>query len=78
MPEQNSEEEGESQAEESQAADSLPMLLQQSTCSRCIERKIVRSGKGSVFLLCQVGVSNPNWPKYPPQPVRRCPKFRAE
>ena len=98
MPEQNSEEEGESQVAASQDAasqdadsqdsdspdanspdvDSLPMLLQQSICSRCIERKIVRSGKGSVFLLCQIGVSNPNWPKYPPQPVRRCPKFRAE
>ncbi|MDX1926596.1 MAG: hypothetical protein SFV81_08760 [Pirellulaceae bacterium] len=93
MPEQNSEEEDVSQDADSEAADlqqadsqeadstdadALPMLLQQSICSRCVERKIVRSGKGSVFLLCQVGVSNPNWPKYPPQPVRRCPKFRAE
>lgn len=93
MPEQNSEEEEVSQDADSEAADlqqadsqeadstdadALPMLLQQSICSRCVERKIVRSGKGSVFLLCQVGVSNPNWPKYPPQPVRRCPKFRAE
>ncbi len=71
MPENNSESEG---------TDSipLPLLLQKSLCSRCVQRKIIRSGKGSVFLLCQLGVSNPKWPKYPPQPVQRCPNFRAD
>jgi hypothetical protein len=61
-----------------QVVDPLPVVLQQSICSLCVERKIVRSGKGSVFLLCQAGISNPSWPKYPPQPVQRCPKFCAE
>jgi hypothetical protein len=28
--------------------------------------------KGSRFLLCQLSVSNPDYPKYPPQPVIRC------
>jgi hypothetical protein len=59
-------------------ADALPTVLQQSICSGCVERKIVRSGKGSVFLLCQVGIANQSWPKYPPQPVERCPKFCAD
>ena len=79
MVEDKSEDESEDKSEDGDAADGpLPILLQQSICSRCIERKIVRSGKGSVFLLCQAGISDPRWPKYPPQPVQRCPKFCAE
>jgi hypothetical protein len=73
MPEQISDNEGEKDDNTL-----LPIQLQQSVCSRCIEKRIVRTGKGSVFLLCQLGISNPSWPKYPPQPVRRCPKFCAE
>ena len=72
MPEQNPQEEMQPEA------DLLPAVLQQSICARCVERKIVRSGKGSVFLLCQLGVANPAWPKYPPQPVQRCRKFCSE
>ncbi len=60
-----------------QAVVPLPLVIQQSLCSRCEHRKIIRSGKGSVFLLCQVGLTNQHWPKYPPQPVQRCPKFAA-
>jgi len=56
----------------------LPFVIQQSLCSRCDHRKIIRSGKGSIFLLCQFGLTNQHWPKYPPQPVQRCPKFAAE
>ena len=55
----------------------LPIVLQQSLCSRCKQHRIIRSGKGSVFLLCEAGVADPRWPKYPPQPVQRCPKFVA-
>ncbi len=53
----------------------LPQVLLQSLCVRCEQRRIIRSGKGSVFLLCQFGIVDPRWPKYPPQPVQRCPKF---
>ena len=53
----------------------LPPVLLQSLCVRCDQRRIIRSGKGSVFLLCQVGTTDPRWPKYPPQPIQRCPKF---
>jgi hypothetical protein len=28
--------------------------------------------KGSRFLLCQLSQTNPNYRKYPPQPVVRC------
>ncbi len=42
-----------------------------SLCHRCVHLRLVRSGKGSVFLLCQ----QPTVGKYPPQPVRACPGF---
>jgi hypothetical protein len=32
----------------------------------------VMTPKGSRFLLCQLSVSNTDYPKYPPQPVSRC------
>ena len=65
-----------SQAEKAELP--LPLVIQQSLCSRCEHRKIIRSGKGSIFLLCQVGLTNQHWPKYPPQPVQRCAKFALE
>jgi len=37
--------------------------------------RAIRSGKGSTFLMCQLGVDDPRWPKYPPQPVVSCPRF---
>jgi hypothetical protein len=32
--------------------------------------------KGSRFLLCQLSVTNPVYPKYPPQPIVRCEGYR--
>jgi hypothetical protein len=44
-------------------------------CDRCVHQKIVRSGRGSLFSMCTVGLRDPDWPKYPPMPVVRCPRF---
>jgi hypothetical protein len=35
----------------------------------------VQTPKGSRFLLCQLSVTDPTYPKYPPQPVIRCDGF---
>ena len=43
-----------------------------SLCHRCVHLRIVRSGRGSTFLMCQ----EPSLPKYPPQPIRTCAGFR--
>jgi hypothetical protein len=40
-------------------------------CHRCVYLRLVTSGKGSTFLMCQ----EPSLPKYPPQPVRVCRGF---
>ena len=43
-----------------------------SLCQICQHCKEVVSGKGSRFLLCQRALHEPNYLKYPPQPVVRC------
>jgi len=44
-----------------------------SLCHRCVHLRVVRSGRGSIFLMCQ----EPSLPKYGPQPVRACRGFTA-
>ncbi|MFN3189377.1 MAG: hypothetical protein ACE361_02550 [Aureliella sp.] len=56
----------------------IPYAMQGSLCLKCGRRRIIQSGKGSVFMMCTVGISDSGWPKYPPQPVSRCPKFNDD
>lgn len=46
-----------------------------SLCEYCRHMREVISGKGSRFLLCRLSQSDPQFPKYPPQPVWRCGGF---
>ena len=46
-----------------------------SLCEDCAHVRANRSAKGSTFLMCRLGVEDESWPKYPPQPVLRCPRF---
>jgi hypothetical protein len=34
--------------------------------------------KGSRFLLCQLSKTDPDYPKYPPQPVVRCDGYQKK
>lgn len=43
----------------------------------CALVKVVVSGTGSRFLLCRKSQEDSRFPKYPPQPVRGCPGYRA-
>lgn len=49
-----------------------------SLCGRCEHVRLITSGKGSVFLLCEASAANAGIPKYPPQPVARCPAFEPK
>jgi hypothetical protein len=49
--------------------------MSSSLCEHCGHLREVISGKGSRFLLCQLSRIDPRFPKYPPQPVRRCGGF---
>ena len=49
----------------------VPPPFPESLCHRCVHLRVIESGKGSVFLMCQ----EPSLPKYGPQPVRTCRGF---
>jgi hypothetical protein len=34
--------------------------------------------KGSRFFLCQLSITNPVYPKYPPQPIARCHGYQTK
>jgi hypothetical protein len=48
----------------------------QSLCETCSSMREVVTPKGSRFLLCQLSQTNPDYPKYPPQPVVRCDGYQ--
>jgi hypothetical protein len=41
-------------------------------CEDCVNVRVVVSGKGSRFYLCQLSAVDPAFPKYPRLPVLRC------
>jgi hypothetical protein len=45
-------------------------------CADCAHARRIESARGSEFILCQLSLSNPRFPKYPPLPVLRCPGFK--
>jgi hypothetical protein len=49
-----------------------------SLCETCSSMREVVTPKGSRFLLCQLSRTNPDYPKYPPQPVVRCDGYQED
>ena len=43
-----------------------------SLCQTCVHARLIVSGKGSRFLLCQLSQQDRRYAKYPPQPIVRC------
>lgn len=42
-------------------------------CLTCAQLRVIRSGRGSVFVMCERGLrKEPGFRKYPPLPVVRC------
>ncbi len=44
----------------------------QSLCETCARMREILTPRGSRFLLCELSGANPDYPKYPRQPVLRC------
>jgi hypothetical protein len=44
-------------------------------CDTCAHQKLIRTGRGSVFSMCERSKSDPAYPKYPRLPVRECPGY---
>ena len=41
-------------------------------CATCLRARLVVSGRGSRFVLCERSRTDPRFPRYPPLPVRAC------
>ena len=41
-------------------------------CSNCEHQRRIQSARGSLFILCEVALLDPRYPKYPHLPVLRC------
>jgi hypothetical protein len=46
-------------------------------CDSCVHQRLVRTGRGSEFSLCERSKSEPEYPKYPRVPVRECAGHEA-
>lgn len=44
-------------------------------CRACIHARMIRSGRGSTFWLCELSRIDPAFPRYPRLPVVRCTGF---
>jgi hypothetical protein len=49
-----------------------------SLCQTCYWMREVVTPKGSCFLLCRLSQTNPDYVKYPPQPVVRCDGYQKK
>ena len=45
-------------------------------CAACQHVKVIKSAKGSFFILCRLAQTDPRFEKYPPLPVLRCLGFK--
>ncbi|MCB0172598.1 MAG: hypothetical protein KDI02_04375 [Anaerolineae bacterium] len=45
-------------------------------CATCQHTRVVKSAKGSTFILCGLAKTDPRFSKYPPLPVIQCPGYR--
>jgi len=45
-------------------------------CASCRFKKEMKSDRGSVFYLCQLSATDPNFPKYPRLPVLQCAGYK--
>jgi hypothetical protein len=47
-------------------------------CDSCRHQRLVRTGRGSEFSLCERSKTDPSFPKYPRVPVLECRGFERE
>jgi len=45
-------------------------------CADCVHARRVESVRGSSFILCELSLSDPHFPKYPRLPVLACDGYK--
>jgi hypothetical protein len=43
-------------------------------CDTCVHQRLIDNRRGSRFSMCKLGLTDPDWPKYPRMPVLECPR----
>ena len=51
--------------------------MRPSLCESCENMREVRTAR-SRFVLCELALADPDYPKYPPQPVVQCRGYRGK
>jgi hypothetical protein len=46
-------------------------------CATCVHAKLITSSRGSVFYLCQLSFTHPQFPRYPALPVLACSGYES-
>jgi hypothetical protein len=44
-------------------------------CAGCVYARRIESARESVFFMCELSATDPNFPKYPRLPVIECPGY---
>ena len=47
-------------------------------CARCVHVQRVTNARGSIFYLCRLSFTDPEFPRYPPLPVLTCRGFTPD
>ena len=47
-------------------------------CSDCLHARRLESARGSVFILCNLSLTDPRFPKYPRLPVISCDGYKKK
>jgi hypothetical protein len=47
-------------------------------CANCLHARRLESARGSVFILCNLSLTDPRFPKYPRLPVLSCDGYKKK
>jgi hypothetical protein len=47
-------------------------------CADCLNARRIESAHGSVFMLCELSLTDPTFAKYPPLPVLTCDGYKKK
>jgi hypothetical protein len=47
-------------------------------CSDCLHSRRIESAHGAVFILCNLSLTDPRYPKYPRLPVLSCDGYKKK
>jgi len=51
-------------------------MIDPGLCGDCVHAQTIHSHRSSIFYLCRLGLTDPQFPKYPRLPVRACDAYR--